>query len=93
MLVSGEQALAILPTRFRKLIWVKRGDYLITSTSAGEFETSAGEAGKVSRVAGAAVAAAPAVLSRVGGSDGLHPLFVARWANSWTCLVQQLQYY
>lgn len=48
MLTTGEQALALLPTRFRKLIWVKRGDYLITSTSAGEFETSAGEAGKVS---------------------------------------------
>lgn len=47
MLASGEQALAILPTKFRKLIWVKRGDYLITSTSAGDFETSAGEAGKV----------------------------------------------
>ncbi|CAM9432063.1 unnamed protein product [Scytosiphon promiscuus] len=47
MLASGEPALALLPTRFRKLIWVKRGDYLITSTSAGDFETSAGEAGKV----------------------------------------------
>lgn len=47
MLASGEQALAILPTKFRKLIWVKRGDYLITSTSVGDFETSAGEAGKV----------------------------------------------
>ncbi|CAM9497649.1 unnamed protein product [Pylaiella littoralis] len=47
MLATGEPALALLPTRFRKLIWVKRGDYLITSTSAGIFETSAGEAGKV----------------------------------------------
>ncbi|CAN0003942.1 unnamed protein product, partial [Hapterophycus canaliculatus] len=27
MLASGEPALALLPTRFRKLIWVKRGDY------------------------------------------------------------------
>lgn len=49
MLAEGEDALALLPTRFRKLIWVKRGDYLITSTSVGEFETSAGEAGKVSQ--------------------------------------------
>ncbi|CAM9697192.1 unnamed protein product [Discosporangium mesarthrocarpum] len=40
-------ALAILPTRFRKLIWVKRGDYLIASTSTGDFENSAGEVGKV----------------------------------------------
>eukprot|EP00752_Nemacystus_decipiens_P010535 g9381.t1 len=47
MLATGEPALALLPTRFRKLIWVKRGDFLITSTSAGDFETSAGEAGKV----------------------------------------------
>lgn len=74
VLASGEQALAILPTRFRKLIWVKRGDYLITSTSAGDFETSAGEAGKVNRVAGAVTAA---VLSIFGGSGSLRPLFVA----------------
>ncbi|CAM9377175.1 unnamed protein product [Choristocarpus tenellus] len=47
LLASGEQALAILPTRFRKLIWVKRGDFLIASTSTGDFENSAGEAGKV----------------------------------------------
>ncbi|CBJ25456.1 conserved unknown protein [Ectocarpus siliculosus] len=47
MLANGEPSLALLPTRFRKLIWVKRGDYLITSTSAGDFETSAGETGKV----------------------------------------------
>ncbi|CAM9477699.1 unnamed protein product [Ectocarpus sp. 4 AP-2014] len=47
MLTDGEPSLALLPTRFRKLIWVKRGDYLITSTSAGDFETSAGETGKV----------------------------------------------
>ncbi|CAN0591654.1 unnamed protein product, partial [Ectocarpus sp. 12 AP-2014] len=47
MLANGEPSLALLPTRFRKLIWVKRGDYLITSTSAGDFETSAGEMGKV----------------------------------------------
>eukprot|EP00903_Cladosiphon_okamuranus_P020028 g18396.t1 len=47
MLATGEPSLALLPTRFRKLIWVKRGDFLITSTSAGDFETSAGEAGKV----------------------------------------------
>lgn len=47
MRANGEPSLALLPTRFRKLIWVKRGDYLITSTSAGDFETSAGETGKV----------------------------------------------
>jgi aerobic-type carbon monoxide dehydrogenase small subunit (CoxS/CutS family) len=38
-LPDGEESLAILPTRFRKLIWVKRGDYLLVSSSSGEIET------------------------------------------------------
>lgn len=69
MLVTGEQALAILPTRFRKLIWVKRGDFLITSTSAGDFETSAGEAGKVSRVAVVVEASVVTVVDNSSGSS------------------------
>lgn len=36
---DGAQSLALLPTRFRKLIWVKRGDYLLVSSSAGDIET------------------------------------------------------
>lgn len=93
MLVTGEQALAILPTRFRKLIWVKRGDYLITSTSAGEFETSAGEAGKVSHVpVVAAAAAAAAVVANSSGSSS-SPLFVTRWTNFGRARLQLLQCY
>jgi probable RNA-binding protein EIF1AD len=30
--VGEESVLALLPTRFRKLIWLKRGDYVIIST-------------------------------------------------------------
>ncbi|CAM9557107.1 unnamed protein product, partial [Chrysoparadoxa australica] len=45
--VDGRTSLAILPTKFRKLIWVKRGDYVIVSTSDGGYENSKGEEGKV----------------------------------------------
>jgi len=40
-------SLAILPTKFRKLIWVKRGDFLIVSGTSHDFLTAAGEKGKV----------------------------------------------
>jgi probable RNA-binding protein EIF1AD len=44
---EGETGLALLPTRFRKLVWIKRGDYLIVTGADGEIETSAGGEGKV----------------------------------------------
>jgi len=39
--------MAMLPTKFRKLVWVKRGDPVIVTEAAGEFETAAGSAGGV----------------------------------------------
>jgi probable RNA-binding protein EIF1AD len=39
--------LARLPTRFRKLIWVKRGTYLICSSADEDYQTSSGEKGRV----------------------------------------------
>lgn len=47
LLEDGEDSLAILPTKFRKLIWVKRGDYLIVSGASHDFQTAAGNTGKV----------------------------------------------
>mmetsp|Transcript_13666 Transcript_13666/g.17485 ORF Transcript_13666/g.17485 Transcript_13666/m.17485 type:complete len:194 (+) Transcript_13666:151-732(+) len=44
---NGEESLAMLPTKFRKLIWVKRGDYVIVSGSSGDVTTATGEDGKV----------------------------------------------
>ncbi|EKU20680.1 rna binding protein, partial [Nannochloropsis gaditana CCMP526] len=48
---SGEDensgSLALLPTKFRKLIWVKRGDFVIVSGTSHDFQTAAGEKGKV----------------------------------------------
>ena len=43
----GVTGLAMLPTKFRKLIWVKRGDYVIVSEAEGAFETARGSAGAV----------------------------------------------
>ena len=34
--VDDDVALAMLPTKFRKLIWVKRGDFVIVSRAAGD---------------------------------------------------------
>jgi probable RNA-binding protein EIF1AD len=42
-----EESLALLPTKFRKLIWVKRGDHLIVSGASHDFLTAAGDRGKV----------------------------------------------
>jgi hypothetical protein len=39
--------LALLPTRFRKLLWIKRGDPLLVVSGAGDFETSDGGANRV----------------------------------------------
>ena len=39
--------LARLPTRFRKLIWVKRSTYLLCSSADEDYQTSSGEKGRV----------------------------------------------
>lgn len=44
---TGSRGLAMLPTKFRKLVWVKRGDAVIVSEAAGSFVTAEGEAGAV----------------------------------------------
>ena len=45
---DGSEGLAILPTRFRKLVWVKRGDYLIVSGATSDIEV--GQDGSVGAV-------------------------------------------
>ena len=42
-LPDGQKGLAILPTKFNKLIWMKRGDYVIVTKSEGQFTTSSGK--------------------------------------------------
>lgn len=44
---DGAEALAILPTKFRRLVWVKRGDFVIASQSHDAYETAGGAAGRV----------------------------------------------
>lgn len=44
---DSEIQLAILPSKFRKLIWIKRGDYLIVNKSEADIEIATGEKGKV----------------------------------------------
>eukprot|EP00949_MAST-11_sp_MAST-11-sp1_P000914 g914.t1 len=44
---DGSTTLARLPTRFRNLIWVKRGAFLLCSSADGTFETASGSAGRV----------------------------------------------
>lgn len=44
---DGALGLGLLPTRFRKLIWVKRGDYVVVTEAAGAIETAGGGAGRV----------------------------------------------
>lgn len=44
---ESEIELAMLPSKFKKLIWIKRNDFLIVDKSDGDIETSKGEKGKV----------------------------------------------
>lgn len=44
---NEEQALTFLPMKFRKLIWVKRGDYVIVSGAEGDITTTDGGKGAV----------------------------------------------
>ena len=44
---DGSTGLAILPTKFRKLVWVKRGDYVIIAGSTEDIEVSDGNIGAV----------------------------------------------
>ena len=43
----GEKTLARLPTKFRKLIWVKRNDFVIVSCATEGYETATGAVGRV----------------------------------------------
>ena len=40
---DGIEELAILPTKFRKLVWLKRNDYVIVDTAAAEADDEKGE--------------------------------------------------
>jgi len=44
---EGESALCLLPAKFRKLVWIKRGNYLIASKSDDDYVTATGAKGRV----------------------------------------------
>jgi len=44
---DGTSGMCILPTKYRKLIWIKRGDYLIAHEANDEVETATGAKGTV----------------------------------------------
>ena len=44
---DGSHTLAMLPSKFRKLVWLKRGDYVIVSGADGTTQTARGTAGAV----------------------------------------------
>lgn len=44
---DGSGALAILPTKFRRLVWIKRNDFVIASQSHDAYETAGGASGRV----------------------------------------------
>jgi len=44
---GGARSLAMLPSKFRKLVWLKRGDFVIVSGAAGATLTARGTAGAV----------------------------------------------
>ncbi len=48
---GGDRGVALLPTRFRKLVWLKRGDAIILSApSSGVLTTNAGGVGAVTHI-------------------------------------------
>lgn len=44
---DGTQAVAMLPNKFQKLIWLKRGDFVIVVEAGGEVTTAEGKSGAV----------------------------------------------
>jgi probable RNA-binding protein EIF1AD len=44
---SGDVGICMMPTKYRKLIWVSRGDYLIASEASADVETADGSSGTV----------------------------------------------
>ncbi|GBG34477.1 S1-like domain-containing protein C146.08c [Hondaea fermentalgiana] len=44
---DGEKALCLLPAKFRKLVWIKRGNFLIASKSDEDYLTATGAKGRV----------------------------------------------
>jgi probable RNA-binding protein EIF1AD len=44
---DGTEGLAVLPTKFRKLVWIKRGDYVIVAGASADIETAAGATGAI----------------------------------------------
>lgn len=44
---DGQIEVAMLPHRYQKLIWIKRGDFLIVSGATGDFTTAEGKKGAV----------------------------------------------
>lgn len=47
---DGAKAVTMLPTKFRKLIWVKRGDFLIVAEGDGEATVATGKKGAVTSI-------------------------------------------
>jgi len=43
----GESGLCMLPTKFRKLVWVRKGEYVLVTKSDGDISTAAGTKGGV----------------------------------------------
>ncbi|KAK8803305.1 hypothetical protein WA158_000999 [Blastocystis sp. Blastoise] len=44
---NNEVSLALLPTKFKKLIWMKRGDFVILSQAAGDIQIANGKSNGV----------------------------------------------
>jgi len=44
---SGMRALCLLPAKFRKLVWIKRGTFVIAAVSKNDYETTTGAKGRV----------------------------------------------
>lgn len=44
---SGATGMCMMPTKYRKLIWVARGDFLIASEAAADVVTASGSSGTV----------------------------------------------
>jgi translation initiation factor IF-1 len=47
---EGDKSVTMLPTKFRKLIWVKRGDFLIVAEGDGEATVATGKKGAVTSI-------------------------------------------
>jgi hypothetical protein len=82
---DGATELAMMPTRFKKLIWIKRGDFVILSASSADStvgDSSAEESGEMAVTASGGEAPAAPAVAAAAAADSYKVNFMIKYILS-----------